>query len=186
MTTRLNWPQSRFTESLFVQCIFFYVSSDRILKHIGLILTTKPNFTLLLCPQQPNFTPFRCPRHLLNEYILPAMPAPLEQLSGTPKWSKIWLSGTPKQSIIWLSGKLKWIKNWMLGQPNGVKCQTWKNIIYFLNVIQIFVKHFPTNSNVNWTYGPYIENCDIRPFNTDQELFWLLLNPLFDCFQSLW
>ena len=31
-----------------------------------------------------------------------------EQLSGTSKWSEIWLSGTPKWSEIWLSGTLKW------------------------------------------------------------------------------
>ena len=31
-----------------------------------------------------------------------------EQLSGTSKWSEIWLSGTPKWSEIWLSGTPKW------------------------------------------------------------------------------
>ena len=56
----------------------------------------QPNFTPFQCPQQPNFTPFRCPRQLPNEYILLAMPGPLEQLSGTPKWSKIWWFGHGK------------------------------------------------------------------------------------------
>ena len=31
-----------------------------------------------------------------------------EQLSGTLKWSEIWLSGTQKWSEIWLSGTSKW------------------------------------------------------------------------------
>ena len=81
----------------------------------------QPNFTPFQCPLQPNFKPFVCPlqpdiiifwcpRQLLIEYILPAVPEPLEQLSGTPKWSKIWLSGTPKRNKIWLSGFSKWSK----------------------------------------------------------------------------
>ena len=40
-----------------------------------------------------------------------------EQLSGTSKWSEIWLSGTPKWSEIWLSGTLKWSEIWLSGTP---------------------------------------------------------------------
>ena len=58
----------------------------------------QPNFTPSRCPRQPNFTPFRCSRQLVNEYIVVAMPGPLEQLLGTPKRSKIWLSGISKRS----------------------------------------------------------------------------------------
>ena len=54
---------------------------------------------------------------VLNEYILLAMPGPLEQFSGRQEWSKIWLSGTPKRSKIWLSGKPKWSKIWLSGTP---------------------------------------------------------------------
>ena len=73
------------------------------------------NFTPFRCPRQPNFTPFRCPRQLVNEYIVLAMPWPLEQLSGTHKPSKIWLSGTSKRSKIWLSGTPKPSKIWLSG-----------------------------------------------------------------------
>ena len=81
----------------------------------------QPNFTPFWCPQQPNFTPFRCPRQTLNRYIRLAMPGPLEELSGTPKWIKIWLLGTPKWSKLWLSGTPKWNNIWLSGTPKWSK-----------------------------------------------------------------
>ena len=40
-----------------------------------------------------------------------------EQLSGTSKWSAIWLSGTPKWSEIWLFATPKWREIWLSGTP---------------------------------------------------------------------
>ena len=94
---------------------------------------------------------------LLIEYILLAMPGSLEQLSGTPKWSKIWLSGTPKQSKIWLLETPKWSKIWLLGTAKWNKIAILKKSF---SRNKICLKHFSTNPNANWTYGTNIENCD--------------------------
>ena len=55
-----------------------------------------------------------------------------EQLSGTSKWSEIWLSGTPKWSEIWLSGTLKWSEIWLSGTPK------WSEI----SIMKKFKMHF--------------------------------------------
>ena len=96
----------------------------------------QPNFTLFWCPRQPNFTPFRYPRQLLNKYILLVMPGPLEQLLGTPKWSKIRLSGTQKRSKIWLSGTLKLSKMWLSGTPKW--CKILILIKIYLNFLEVY------------------------------------------------
>ena len=70
------------------------------------------------------FSPFRCPRQLLNEYILLAMPGPLEQLPGTPNWSEIWLSGTLKQIKICCQELQNGVKFGCRGHPNRVKFQS--------------------------------------------------------------
>ena len=50
--------------------------------------------------------------------ICPTPPEDLNgQLSGTSKWSKIWLSGTPRWSEIWLLGTPKWSEIWLSGTP---------------------------------------------------------------------
>ena len=90
------------------------VPDNQILLHFSV-----PNNQILLrfgVPDKQILFHFGVPRQLLNEYILLAMPGPLEQLAGTPKWSKIWLSGTPKQCKIWLSGTPKWSKIWLSGE----------------------------------------------------------------------
>ena len=109
-------------------------------KFYSISVPQQPNCTLFWCPQQPNFTPFWCPRQLLNEYILLSMPGPLEQLSGTPKWSKIWLSGTPKWSKIWLLGTPKWGKILLSGTPKWSKISILKNIK--LNLLKVFQVRF--------------------------------------------
>ena len=97
----------------------------------------QPNFTPFWCPRQPNFTPFHCSRQLLNEYILLAMPGPLEQLSGTPKWSKIWLLGHRNGVKFGCRGRRNEVKFGYWGHPNGVKFQSSKEKkINFLEVFQ--------------------------------------------------
>ena len=64
------------------------------------------------------------------------MAGPLEQLSGTPKWSKIWLSVTSKRSKIWLLGTPKESKIGLSETPK------WSKI------------------SILSTYGPNIENRD--------------------------
>ena len=65
-----------------------------------------------------------CAKYLKT--VLLAMSGPLDQLLGTPKWSKIRLSGTLKPSKIWLSGTPKWSKFVCWGHSNEVKFQSWK------------------------------------------------------------
>ena len=71
-----------------------------------------------------------------------------EQLSGTSKWSEIWLSGTPKWSEISILKK--------------------KKISFFGNFssVKIFFEHFSTNLNANWTYGQNVENRATPPLST--------------------
>ena len=52
---------------------------------------------------------------LLQAHNVPAMPGPLEQLSGTPKWNAIWLSGTPNQSKIWFVRDAEMEENLVVG-----------------------------------------------------------------------
>ena len=89
------------------------------------------------------------PRQLSTEAAQPILPArcgPQEQLSGTPKRSKIWLSGTSKWSKIWLSGTPKRSKIWLSGTPKWSKISILKKIqIHFLGLFfnpNFFLKIF--------------------------------------------
>ena len=48
----------------------------------------------------------------------------IEQLSGTSKWSEIWLLGTLKWSVIWLWGSQNRVKFVFLGPQNEVEFQS--------------------------------------------------------------